>query len=137
VEVQLYRTVTNQDPDSRYQIRQTIIQEAALPAMDVHNPVSIITVHGDIITRSQRLLRTAEAAPKTIARTAIGETATITIAGITARTSSALTLLLHEATARMTAVARGQIPVLQDQEATAEPEAGTNSSFLKNLLYDR
>jgi hypothetical protein len=127
VEVQLYRTVTNQDPDSRYQILRTTIQEAALPAMDVHNPVSIITVHGGIIIHSQLPLRIVVAIRKTIARTAIGAIATI-IAGITARTS-ALTLPLHEATARLTVVAHGQIPVLQDREATAEPEAGTNSSF--------
>src|SRR5687767_11825899 len=95
-EVQLYRTVTKQGPDRRYQILPTTIQEAAPPAMDAHNPVSIITAHGDIITRSQQRLRTAVAIPKTIARTAIGETATITIAGTTAR-MSVPTLLLHEA----------------------------------------
>lgn len=126
VEVRLYLIVMKQDPDSRYQILPTTIQEAALPAMDAHNPVSTTIVHGDIITHSQRL-RIAGATRSITDRATMAGVVMTTVAGTTV--AIVLLMKLHQeaaATVRSTTTAVTEPPV---PEATAEAEAEINSSF--------
>ena len=137
VEAPLFQSVEIRGPDRQLfhperEEDHLIFRVAVLP---VPAPNTII-VHGGITIRLHLQRRIPGHVRNTIARTTIGVITTVTTVGVIApiaRTSGLHTRPLHAAP-QVTVVEQEVILRARAPEATAEPEAGINSSFQNQYL---